>query len=313
MSRLFISGLVNIETTVAIAGFPLAYAPVHYPFHGIHSSVSGVGVNLAKALHRLGNDVQLHSLIGPDLAGETVRQALQREGLDCRGLTPSLSATPQSVILYDPLGRRQIQVDLKECQEQALPARAAQALPQCDMALLCNINFSRPLLAEAKRRGKLIATDVHVLREIDDAYNRDFMAAADILFLSDEGLDGRPADEFLRELAERYHNALIVLGCGANGALLYQRADRSFFHAQACAPRGVRNTVGAGDALFSAFVHEWLQHHNAPLALQRACLFAGWKVGAIGAADGFADVNEWQQLLTTRPSCADSDNIPASE
>jgi len=39
MSRLFISGLVNIETTVAISGFPLSYAPVHYPFHGIHSSV----------------------------------------------------------------------------------------------------------------------------------------------------------------------------------------------------------------------------------------------------------------------------------
>lgn len=313
MSRLFISGLVNIETTVAISGFPLSYAPVHYPFHGIHSSVSGVGVNLAKALHHLGNDVQLHSLIGPDLAGDTVLQALQHEGIDCRGLCHSLSATPQSVILYDPQGRRQIQVDLKECQEQTLPASAAQTLQRCDMALLCNINFSRPLLAEAKRQGKLIATDVHVLREVDDAYNRDFMAAADILFLSDEGLDGRPAEDFLRELAGRYHNALIVLGCGANGALLYQRADHSFFHAPACAPRGVRNTVGAGDALFSAFVHDWLQHHNAPLALQRACLFAGWKVGAIGAADGFPDVNEWQQLLTTRPSCADSDNIPASE
>ena len=157
MSRLFISGLVNIETTVAISGFPLSYAPVHYPFHGIHSSVSGVGVNLAKALHHLGNDVQLHSLIGPDLAGDTVLQALQREGIDCRGLCHGLSATPQSVILYDPQGRRQIQVDLKECQEQTLPASAAQTLQRCDMALLCNINFSRPLLAEAKRRFRAAA------------------------------------------------------------------------------------------------------------------------------------------------------------
>ena len=105
MSTLFISGLINIETTVAIPGFPLPYAPVHYPFHGIHSSVSGVGVNLATALHRLGNQVYLHSLIGPDLAGETVILSLQQLGLDCSGITPSLSATPQSVILYDPQGR----------------------------------------------------------------------------------------------------------------------------------------------------------------------------------------------------------------
>lgn len=41
MSMLFISGLTNVETTVAIPGFPLPYAPVHYPFHGIQSTVSG--------------------------------------------------------------------------------------------------------------------------------------------------------------------------------------------------------------------------------------------------------------------------------
>ncbi len=273
MSTLFISGLINIETTVAISGFPLPYAPVHYPFHGIHSSVSGVGVNLATALHRLGNQVYLHSLIGPDLAGETALLSLQQLGLDCDGITPSLSATPQSVILYDPQGRRQIQVDLKECQEQVLPREAAQRLQRCDMALLCNINFSRPLLAEAKRQNKPIATDVHVLWDIDDPYNRDFMAAADILFLSDEGLDGRPADEFLREIAGRYHNALIVLGRGAHGSLLYQHTDSTITHVPAFAPRGVRNTVGAGDALFSASftngnnttMPDW--HCNAPAYL----------------------------------------------
>ena len=150
---------------------------------------------------------------------------------------------------------------------------------------------------------------MHVLWDIDDPYNRDFMAAADILFLSDEGLDGRPADEFLREIAGRYHNALIVLGRGAHGSLLYQHADRSFFHVPALAPRGVRNTVGAGDALFSAFIHEWQQHHDARLALQRASLFAGWKVGAVGAAEGLPDVNEWQQLLMTHAKSGDRGNI----
>lgn len=59
------------------------------------------------------------------------------------------------------------------------------------MALLCNINFSRPLLAEARRHGIPIACDVHVLWDVHDDYNRDFMRQADILFCSDEGLNGR--------------------------------------------------------------------------------------------------------------------------
>jgi len=32
MSRFFISGLINLETTLAIEGFPLVYFTVRYPF-----------------------------------------------------------------------------------------------------------------------------------------------------------------------------------------------------------------------------------------------------------------------------------------
>lgn len=296
MSRLFISGLTNIETTLAIAGFPLSYAPVHYPFHGIHSSVSGVAVNLALALQALGHDIALHSLIGPDLAGAQVKQSLQQSGLALDGLHPGLSATPQSVILYDPDGKRQIHVDLKECQERALPDSALASLRHSDMALLCNINFSRPLLAEARRHGIPIACDVHVLWDVHDDYNRDFMRQADILFCSDEGLNGRQPGDLLRELADYYGNALLVMGCGQHGALLYDATRRQYHHAPARAPRGVRNTIGAGDALFSAFIDGWLRHRDARRALDDAVWFAGWKVGAVGAAEGFPERAQWQQL-----------------
>ncbi|MFC3914455.1 carbohydrate kinase family protein [Pseudaeromonas sharmana] len=296
MSRLFISGLTNIETTLAIPQFPLAYSPVHYPFHGIHSTVSGVGINLALALHQLGHQVSLHTLTGADLAGEHVIATLQAAGLSVDGIHASLSATAQSVILYDPEGRRQIHVDLKECQQQSLPERAAAALRHAELALLCNINFSRPLLSEAKRYCVPVACDVHVLWNVDDDYNRDFMAQADILFCSDEGLNGREPADMLRELASRYGNALLVMGCGSRGALLYERASGTFHHAQAHVPRGIHSTVGAGDALFSAFIDGWLRHRDPRRALDEATWFAGWKIGAIGAAEGFPTREQWQAL-----------------
>lgn len=45
-----ISGLINIETTLRVDGFPLEYAPVRYPFFGVDTTVSGVGYNIARAL-----------------------------------------------------------------------------------------------------------------------------------------------------------------------------------------------------------------------------------------------------------------------
>ena len=45
MTRVLVSGLINIETTLQVEGFPIPYFQVHYPFYGVNSSVSGVGYN----------------------------------------------------------------------------------------------------------------------------------------------------------------------------------------------------------------------------------------------------------------------------
>ena len=47
------------------------------------------------------------------------------------------------------------------------------------------------------------------------------------------------------------------------------------------------NTIGAGDALFSGFIHFYLKSKNPYQALQKAMLFASYKIGSTGAADGF--------------------------
>ena len=62
------------------------------------------------------------------------------------------------------------------------------------------------------------------------------------------------------------------------------------------APVKVINTVGAGDALFSAFIHGINQHQDPYRALRQACLFAGWKIGTPRAAEGFLHANELAQL-----------------
>jgi len=296
VSRLLVSGLINFETTLRVEGFPIAYEPVRFPFFGVHGTVSGVGYNLARALRTLGNDVELLSLVGRDPPAALVEQALRRDGLPTGLVLAALEETPQSVILYDGDGRRQIHVDLKDVQQVPYPAdRQAAALARCEAAILCNIGFSRPLLGPARAAGRLVVTDVHAIRDLDDPYNLDFMRAATLLFLSDEQLPASP-EEVAREALARFPAEVVVIGMGAAGALLAVRADGFVGRFPARRTRPVVSTIGAGDALLSAFVDAYLRRRDPYAALARAQLFASWKIGAAGAAEGFLDRTQLEAL-----------------
>jgi sugar/nucleoside kinase (ribokinase family) len=296
MSRIFVSGLINLEVTLRVDGFPISYSPVRYPFHGVHSNVSGVGFNVAKALASLGDQVRLASMVGEDFAGSFAKLALKRAGISTKYLVEQLPQTPHSVILFDTEGQRQINVDLKDIQESVYPEEAfVRASAGCSLLALCNINFSRPLLRPAKQTGKPVATDVHAISNLDDDYNRDFMAAANVLFMSDELLPCSP-EEWARKIVDRFGNEIVVVGLGADGALLSVKRDRFLERVPAHpAPKTV-STIGAGDALFSAFIHFYAQDRNAYTAIQKAMIFAAHKIGVTCAAEGFLTEQEVNRI-----------------
>jgi ribokinase len=297
MSRILVSGLINIETTLRVDAFPIPYFPVRYPFFGVASTVAGVGYNIAKALTVLGDDVHLLSVVGTDVAGDMVFRTLAADGLPAIHVVAQASQTAQSVILYDGEGRRQIHTDLKDMQERTYPPeRFDGAVAGCDLAVLGNVNFSRPLLHRAQARGLPIATDVHAIASLEDPYNADFMAAADVLFMSDEQLP-EPPEDFARRAMERYGNAVVVVGLGSQGALLVTREDGVMARIPAVAARPVVSTIGAGDALFSCFVHYYVRDGDPLGALQKAVVFASHKIGVPGAADGFLDEAELERLM----------------
>lgn len=294
--NILVSGLLNIETTVSVDGFPVQYNPVNYKFFGISSNVSGVGFNLAKALSTLGDTVSVISFLGNDVEADIVLAQLKNDHIQSR-IIRSLKKTPASVILYDSQGKRQIYCDLKNIQEQSVnPCDVEGELENCDIAVLCNINFNRKLLKASKNKGITIATDVHVLSDINDDYNRDFMENADILFLSDEGLPCDAAD-FIRQLYNRYNNKIIVIGMGSKGAMLFDSKTDEISVIPAYSAAKVVNTVGAGDSLFSSFLHFYAKYSDAKEALKRAVIFAGIKIGYNGASLGFCTENEIEKII----------------
>jgi ribokinase len=296
MNKIVVAGLVNVETTVKINSFPIEYSPINFPFFGIQSQASGVGLNVGKALTTLGDEVKLLSIIGKDSAGLIVKKSLIDCGIDTSYIEETISATAQSVILYDDSGKRQIYCDLKEIQDCSYNQEFfKEVIKDSSIVCLCNINFSRNLLKIARDNGKIIATDVQVLGDIYDAYNADYMKYADILFLSNENIKGS-VEEFIKGIAKEYDNEIIVVGLGSEGVLLYVKKDNCIKKIQAVKTREVVNTIGAGDALFSCFIHYYSMDRNAYEALEKAVVFASYKIGVESAADGFLKEDELEKI-----------------
>ena len=295
--RILVSGLLNVETTVPVRGFPINYYPIDYPFFGINSNVSGVGFNLSKAFTILNDNVNLLSFLGQDDEADRILNQLSKDGIKTDNIRQSLKSTPVSTVLYDPQGKQQIYCDLKDIQEQSIQASTVLSeLNDSELAVLCNINFNRELIKKARQNGVLTATDVHVLSDINDEYNRDFMENADILFLSDEMLPCA-ANEFIQQIENRFHNRIIVIGMGEKGAMLLDSDTKEISLIPAYHNIKIVNTIGAGDALFSSFLHFYIKGFDAKAALKRAVVFAGVKIGYNGASVGFCTEQEIENKM----------------
>ena len=161
MNKILVSGLINTETTVKIKQFPIEYFPIDYPFFGVNTRVSGVAYNLVKALKSLGDDVSLVSMTGDDFSADYIKAEVEKTGVDSKYINRILKETPNSVVLYDGDGKRQIYCDLKDVQDVKYDFDE-KIYADSDVIIACNANFNRDLLKKAKASGKVIATDVHV-------------------------------------------------------------------------------------------------------------------------------------------------------
>ena len=295
MKKILVSGLINTETTVKIKSFPIEYFPIDYPFFGVNTRVSGVAYNLVKALKSLGDDVSLVTMTGDDFSADYIKAEVKNAGVDTKYVNNILKATPNSVVLYDGNGKRQIYCDLKDVQDIEYDFKE-ELYMDSDVVIACNTNFNRELLKKAKAAGKIIATDVHVLGDIDDEYNQDFMKNANILFLSDENIK-TDYKKFLMSIEEKFGNDIIVLGMGNKGALMYVKEENKFYELPAVNVNKVVNTVGAGDALFSSFIHFYAKGLKPIDCLKRAEVFAAYKIGYDGASVGFTDEQTVEKIV----------------
>jgi ribokinase len=243
----------------------------------------------------LGNSPVFFSIIGNDIYKEIILNDLEKNKINSNYVLPLLEKTVQSGILYDGKNRKII-LDLKNIQDIKYPIDILEnIIDKIDIGIICNINFSRDFLKILKDNGKIIATDVHVLSDINDSYNNDYIKYSDILFLSNENIIGNEND-MIAQLSQKYNHKIIVVTMGENGLLIYVKEKREIKHFHAIKTREVVNTIGAGDALFSCFIHYYHKTKDPYYSIQLAILFASYKIGENGGAKGFLTEEELVKL-----------------
>ena len=300
MNKIFVCGLTNIETTLKINNFPIEYSPVEYNFFWVNSSISGVGYNIVNALKSLGDDPYFFSIIGNDMYKEIIHNNLEKMNIDPFFVLPLLEQTVQSCILYNN-DVRKIILDLKNIQEIKYPTDyVKKIIDQIDIGILCNINFSRDFLKVFRDNRKIIATDVHVISDINDEYNYDYIKYSNILFLSNENILGNEI-HFMEQLIQSFNHEIIVITKADKGLLIYTRKNKCIKHFPSVKTREIVNTIGAGDALFSCFIHYYNKTRDPYYSIEKAIIFASYKIGENGGSKGFLSENELEEWVAKTP------------
>ena len=297
MGKFLTAGIIQRETIVKVPQLPIQYSRVTRCYDTIFGGIGGDAYNVANALKWLGDDVTLVSNIG-----ERDSHLFQTKHLDPRYVFASLEQTPSAVIFYDSERKLQTFEDINDMEEVPYDmARFAEALADADLVILSNTKFCEPFLAPVKESGKKLVVNFNGL-DRENELDQKFLTVADIIYVSDDEIKSDPY-EAMRIMSEEYSMECGILGMGKAGLLMYTRADNMVVPYPAVHIKEVVNTVGAGNALLSCFLHYYHKNGNYHEAIKYALMFAAYKIGYVGTSKGFMTEDEmklWYDLIWNR-------------
>lgn len=269
MKSILVVGGVAYDSLVYLKRFPEPRPQTVFS-RGYHETVGATGAGKALNLAALGRPVTLHAMVGDDEPGRHIRELLEAAGVRSL-LDVDPRGTERHLNLMDEDGDR-ISIYVAEVTfDPDLDLERLEAAIAAHDVLVLNINnYCRRLIPLARRLGRRIWCDVHDWDGEAD-YHRDFVEAADFLFLSSDQLPGYRA---FMEAQAAAGKSLVVCTHGRRGASALSADGR--WSEQPIAGGFERvDTNGAGDAFFAGFLASWLDGEPVRRCLEVASVVAG--------------------------------------
>lgn len=268
---LVVAGGFGIDTNV----YPLGErVGAETTFARTTDGLGQAGCYSALAAAALGVPTRALAALGDDRLGAWVRDELEARDVEVVTLHDPIG-THRSVNLvgsdgsrrnyFDPRGAGQVVMDTAAC------VRALRGAAVLHSHL---DDWCRQMLPPARAEGLVISCDLQDVVDLDDPYRADWVATADVIFMSGANLADPAAAA--AELARRRDGRVVVVGEGANGCLV-ATSDLVRHHPPVALPEPVVDTNGAGDNLAVGFlVAALLDGLEFDRAVQRAQLAARW-------------------------------------
>ncbi|MET1073645.1 MAG: PfkB family carbohydrate kinase [Umezawaea sp.] len=269
--KVFVAGPVSWNRLVELDELPEARP--HMRFARRHwDTIGGTSAGKALNLAGLGARVTLRTVVGDDVHGRTIVETLTAAGVEVIAEIVD-GPTEQHLNLMDSHGGRvSIYLEVPVLTTPRHDERALAALADADAVVIDLAEHSRPLLAAAAKAP--VWCDLH---DYDgrSAFHQDFLAAADYLFLNDDGVPDR---DDLEALLASTGCGIAVATLGADGAMAV--ADGVVHRVAAVPVERIVDTNGAGDAFFSGFLLAHLAGADVPTALAAAATAAAHCLGS---------------------------------
>ena len=269
---LVVAGAFGIDTNVYPAGEQLGS---EMTFAHTTDGLGQAGCYSAIAATALGLPTRAIAALGDDRAGAWVREELVTAGVELLELRDP-GGTHRSVNILSADGGRRNFFDPRAVSETVVDLEACRTLLEGASVLHVHLDdWCRQLLPLARDAGLTISCDLQDVVDLDDPYRADFVAAADVLFLSAANLED-PAAAAL-ELAGRRAERIVIVGAGAEGCLVAHDGAVERFAALSLPDYPVIDTNGAGDNLAVGFLAAFVLD-ELPLsqAVRQAQLGARW-------------------------------------
>lgn len=221
----------------------------------------GNAVNVAVLSARIGHSASYVGCVGTDLAGELILSALRAEGVDLSHCRQVEGMTSWSSIEHRDGDRYFVGSASGVQNSWTLTAADLEFTSAHDLVHTSIYSRLEDALPRIRQAAPLLSFD------FSSEWTTDLLARVapqlDVAFLS---AGERPLAEAtaLAEEVAGYGARVVVVTRGALGSLVL---TNSTLFIQDPVPVPVVDTLGAGDAFITAFLHHWATHHDTPAAL----------------------------------------------
>lgn len=293
--RVVVIGIANQQTSLPVDRFPVEYVAQRYLTGAIRHTVGGVAFNVARSLCALGHVVAIASPLGEDYPAAMIDAEAYRFNLSTHLCRRELARTPRSVVLYDTVGRRQVNTDLTDATSFVFrPEDLEPDLFRAKLVVLANLDMVRPLLEPLRRQGRRFAVDLHDIQGPNNPYDQEFLTAT-YINMSNEMI---PGDEVavLRALRAKSRAKVLSMTLGADGALVHCREMDDPVHVRAPEVRAI-NTVAAGDTYWAVFLHHLVKEKRSPVDAAGLACEAASRMVATEPVHGTSSVDDLRAIL----------------